>query len=932
MTPLLNQRPFRHRTESRPRPFPPVWRFASSLLALALAAPAVSLRAQITTPTQEFGFHIGADYHLATFKQLHVYWEKLARESDRMALDTIGYTEEGRAQPMAILTSPANHRRLEHYRSLSKRLAWAEGLTEEDARSLAAGGKAVVWIDGGLHATETLSAQQLIEFVYRMVSGDDAETLRILDDVIVLAVHANPDGHALVAEWYMRHSTPEERSLSGIPVLYQKYAGHDNNRDFYMANLAETVNMNRTMYREWFPQIVYNHHQSSPAGTIMFAPPFRDPPNHNLDPLVLTSLDQVGSAMHHRFVQEGKGGTVTRSGAGFSTWWNGGLRTTPYYHNMIGLLTETWGSPNPSEVPFIPARQLPHGDLPLPVEPGPWSLRQSVEYEMTANWAVLDYASRHRDQLLFNIWRMGMNSIERGSRDHWTVLPSMIDEAVEALREEDGTRRRGTVDDYHRLLKDPAKRDPRGYILSSAQPDFLTAVKFVNVLLKGGVRVHRATTSFEVDGRLHPAGSLIVKAAQAFRPQVLDMFEPQDHPNDFAYPGAPPTPPYDAAGWTLALQMGVEFDRILNGFEGPFVEIEDLAAPPPGRVTAAAGAPGFLLRRDVNDAFIAVNRLLREGEEAYWLTEAVQAKGTGYASGTFFIPATPESRAIIDGLAAELGLDFAGVSEWPAADAMKLTRPRIGLFDRYGGDMRSGWTRFILEAFEFDFELVFAPALDQGGLNDRYDVLIFNGSAIPSPGRDFPARPPSAEIPPEYRDRIGSITEKRTIPQLLDFIRGGGTAIAIGGSTNLARHAGLPLDDHLVDSAGDPLRSEHYYVPGSVLSIRVDRDRPIAHGTGERTAILFGRDPVFSLPPASQDSGLRQVGWFDGEDPLLSGWAWGQEYLRGGVVVIEADFGLGNLFLFAPNITYRGQSHGTFPFLFNGILYGSAEKKRQEPP
>jgi hypothetical protein len=216
------------------------------------------------------------------------------RESDRMVLDgsgPIGTTAEGRPQYMAIVTSPENHRaNLERYREISQRLARAEGSTRR-RRALAAEGRAVVWIDGGLHATEVLGAQQLMETVYQLVSRDDAETLRILDDVIVLAVHANPDGMDLVSDWYMREPEPPQRTTANLPRLYQKYIGHDNNRDFYASTQAETENMNRVLYHEWFPQIVYNHHQTGPTGTVMFAPPFRDPFNYVYDPLILTGLD-----------------------------------------------------------------------------------------------------------------------------------------------------------------------------------------------------------------------------------------------------------------------------------------------------------------------------------------------------------------------------------------------------------------------------------------------------------------------------------------------------------------------------------------------------------------------------------------------------------------------------------------------------------------
>ncbi|MDE0807468.1 MAG: M14 family metallopeptidase, partial [Longimicrobiales bacterium] len=313
--------------------------FLAGLLVLTVGAGKVEGQSSVTTPQEQFGHEFGADYVLPNYSDLYAYWQKLAAESDRMSVEDIGYTEEGKPQVMAVITAPENHQNLEKYREISKKLAKAEGITEEEAYRLSTEGKAVVWIDGGLHATEVLGSAQLMEMVYRLVSYNDIETMRILKDVIILAVQVNPDGMELVSDWYMRESDPLKRSTSSVPVLYQKYAGHDNNRDFYMAALSETTNINRILYREWFPQIVYNHHQTGPTGTIMFAPPFRDPPNHNLDPLIITGLDGVGAAMHGRFVKEGKGGTTMRSGSSYSTWWNGGLRTTPYFKNMIGLLT-----------------------------------------------------------------------------------------------------------------------------------------------------------------------------------------------------------------------------------------------------------------------------------------------------------------------------------------------------------------------------------------------------------------------------------------------------------------------------------------------------------------------------------------------------------------------------------------------------------------
>ena len=888
-------------------------------VASALTTP-VWAQQGVTTPEQHFGFEIGDDYQLFNFEEMHDYWITLANESDRMILDTLGLSEEGRPHIQAIISSPENLRNLDRYREISARLAKVEGVSEEEARRLSQEGKAVIWIDGGLHATEVLGIHQLTEMVFRLNEYTDPETTRILEDVIILATHANPDGHALVSNWYMRVDDPLERSTRGVPVLYNKYAGHDNNRDFYMAALAETQNMNTSMYREWYPQIVYNHHQTGPEGTVMFAPPFRDPPNHYLDPLIITSLDRVGSAMHQRFVLEGKGGTTMRSGASYSTWWNGGLRTTPYFKNMIGLLTETIGNPTPVEIPFIPDRQISHGDLPLPVQPGVWHFRQSIEYSQTANWAVLDYASRNSDHLLFNIWRMGQNAIERGSTDTWTTFPFEITDAEQQVDE-------GTRADWERLLRDPAERDPRGFIIPSDQRDFLTATKFVNTLLYNGVDVQRATSDFTVGGTSYPEGSYVVTAAQAFRPHVLDMFEKQEHPNDFAYPGAPPTAPYDNTGWTLAWQMGVEFDRILDGFDGPFEPISDIiGTPPPGTVAGASDARGYVVDH-INDAFTAVNRVLAGGGSAYWYTDPLTVGGQTFEAGAFYLET---DRSTVERLASEKGLSFVGVSSRPSGSSMELEPVKVGLWDQYGGSMPSGWTRMILEDFEFDFDVVYAPHLDGGDLSE-YDVLVFEDGAIPDEDDDgggFGGGGPDAStIPQEYRGRLGEVTVGTTVPRILDYVREGGAAIAIGSSATLAYHAGLAVENHLVGSDGQPLGREEYFTPGSVLDMKVEHGSPLTHGFGERVDVLFSHSPTFTLGSGAASGGVRRIGWYDTAEPLRSGWAWGEQYLQNGVGAFEADYGEGKLFIFGPKITFRAQPHGTFGFLFNGIYYGATDDR-----
>jgi len=916
-------------------------RMLAALLFLSISTGSgLVAQEKITDPLSFFGFDIGADYHLTNYTNALKYWRLLDKESDRMILENIGTTAEGRSQYMAVISSPRNLEKLEYYRNISQKLALAKDITEDEARRLAKEGKAFIWIDGGLHATEVVGSHQLIETVYRMVSRNDEETLRILDDVILLAVFANPDGLELVGDWYMRNEDTAKRSSSGLPRLYQKYTGHDNNRDSYMVTQPETENMSRIMYRKYFPQIMYNHHQSGPNGMVVFIPPFREPPNYTYDPLLIAGIQSVGLAMHSRLITEGKPGSGMRSVAGYSTWFNGNLRTTGYFHNQIGILTEIKGNPTPVEIEFNPDRQLPMNDMPFPVEPGLFSFRDAIEYSYSMNMAILDYASRYKETLLFNRYLMGRNNIEKGSRDNWTLHPDIIDN-LKKIAESDNKgdegqsryRRRGLSQEYMKYLRLPENRDPRAFILPSDQPDFPTAVKFANTFIKNGVTVHRASRDFTVNGKKYPAGSLIFKTDQAFRPHILDLFEPQDYPDDFQYEGGPPNPPYDNAGYTLAFQMGVEFDRILEAVDGPFEEIEGMAEPLRGVVANASNARGYLVNHALNDAATLTNRLLAEKQDVYWITETLSAGGLDWPAGTIYIPSSRKANTIIEEAAASLGIHFYGLDKDPECGVMKIKAPRIGLWDRYGGSMESGWTRFIMEQFEFPYEKVFPKRLDAGDLKKDFDVLVFVRRAIPygeTRTSSYYGRADSddeSNIPAEYRDWLGSITSDKTIPQLLAFMEEGGTIITIGSSTNLAYHADLPLSNHIVDGKGDQLGRNEYYIPSSILQVRFNNTLPVAWGMKERVDIFFNNSPVFRLKPDADKMGVRPVAWFDSDSPLRSGWAWGQDRLYGGTAIAEAEVGKGKLYLFGPEILFRAQSHGTFKLLFNSLYLSTARER-----
>ncbi|MDO9552890.1 M14 metallopeptidase family protein [Rhodonellum sp.] len=904
------------------------------ILVFFLFAYSLAFGQGIPSPESHFGFKIGKDYHLANYTQTEAYFKKVAAASDLVKLESIGKTEEGREQYMLIVTSPENHNKLDRYKEISTKMARAEAFGEVEARAMAKEGKAVVWIDGGLHSTETVATHQLIETIWQMVSRKDDETQRILEDVIILFVHANPDGHELIGDWYMKDSVPEKRSLNNLPVLYQKYIGHDNNRDFYIQNMKESRNMGYQLFVEWIPQVMYNHHQRGPAGSVLAGPPYRDPFNYVFDPLMVTGIDAVGAAMYNRLITENKPGFTRMDGSSFSTWYNGGLRTNTHFHNMIGILTEIIGGPNPEEIPLVPDRMIPNSNTPFPVMPQKsWHFQQSIDYSVSLNFALLDYAARNKDHLLYNIYAMGKSSIGKGNMDYWTAFPRKID-AIKKAHQADLTKqaagntrreaRGGVIPSkyYDSIYLAPMERDPRGFIIPADQTDFATAVKFVNALVRTGIRIEKAMADFTVNGKKYLKGAYVVKTDQAFRPHVIDMFEPQDYPNDFQYPGGPPIRPYDAAGWTLAYQMGVGFDRIMEAFDGPFETLSygELQGIPVSKFESSKS--GYMISAHVNDAFVLVNELIKGKVDVFRTKSAFQ----GLPEGSFYIPSN--GGTALGKLTENLGIPVLAMKNSPK-DLVKVKAKRIALFDTYGGSMPSGWVRWMLEQYHFDFDVVYAKDIDAGELHKKYDILLFISGGIPSlndgeaPSNYARRMPTPEEIPSQYHHLLGEITPEKSIPQIKKFLENGGDVLTVGSSAQLAFHLDLPVKNALMEIGRDGKESnlpgEKYYVPGSVMVAKMETSNPANWGMKPYSDIMFNNSLVFKLKPEAKQIGLEPLAWFDRPDPLKSGWAWGQSYLEDGVLAFKAPVGKGSLFVYSPEITFRAQSHGTFKMLFNNL-------------
>jgi hypothetical protein len=580
------------------------------------------------------------------------------------------------------------------------------------------------------------------------------------------------------------------------------------------------------------------------------------------------------------------------------------------------------GNPTPMKIPFVPSRLIPNSGTPFPIAPQKWYFRNSIDYSVSLNYAVLNYASRHKDELLMNIYTMGKNSINAGSKDYWTLSPNKVEMVNELMKADQNAQRADTIalQYYEKVYKNPKLRDARGYIIPISQTT--TATNFVNILIKSGIRVEKATAHFKVGDKEYEAGSYVVKTNQAFRPHVIDMFEPQDHPNDFQYPGGPPVRPYDAAGWTPAYTMGLEFDRILEPFDGPFETIPyGQEQKHKGSFAKIAGAVGYTFSTNENASFVLVNDLLKAGIEIEKTSEH------------FYVAASDKAVAILENAAANNGVKIMGVAQKLQSNPIAVKPSRIALWDVYGGSMPSGWTRWIFEQYHFPFTVVFAKEINAGNLKSKYDVILFVGGAVPayrselsvnSGMSEFEGREPNEkDIPEMYHAQLGRITAAKSIPALKQFAEEGGTIITVGSSANLAYHFKLPVRNALVEMVNGkerPLPGEKFYIPGSVMQVAVNNTLTANWGMKPTADVYFSASPVFNLLPNATSSGeITPLAWYASEKTLRSGWAFGQSYLNQTVAAFSANVGKGKLVVYGPEITFRGQTHSTYKMLFNQL-------------
>lgn len=833
-------------------------------------------------PREVLGFTPGDDYQMADYSQMLEYFRRLDAASDRVRLDVVGKSTQGRDLIVVVITAEANFAKLERYRQIARRLARARDLSDDEARALAREGKAIVWIDAGLHALETGPAQHALLLAYRMATDESEEARRIRHDVIlVLMPCVEPDGLDTVAFWY-RKTVHTPYQDSPMPWLFGTYAGYDNNRDYFMQTQVETQVVSRLLYFDWLPQIVYNHHQGFYPARI-FVPPFPDPFNPNIDAGVLRGIELIGAAMQHRFEQEGKDGVLSRYG--FSSWYNGSLRTTSYFHNMIGILSETTHD-TPSPFYYDPAAmpdQFGNGwstREPSTNYPRPWTggwihFREVLDYMLTGSMAVLDAASRYREDLLYRVYQVGARQIRLGRTE-----------------------------------------PPVAYVVPPDQHDPPVAAKLIEVLMRGGVEVQRADSAFTAGGQRFPAGSFVISLAQAYRPFIKDLLEPQRYPDVRAYPGGPPVAPYDNAGWTLSYQMGVRAIPLEQPFRARLTTLTQFPRAKGG--ISGRAVFGYALDPRENYTHLALRRFFKHGLTV-WRARASLALGHSILPpGAVVLERSRLADSLVEALAPELGLAVHGLAVRPEA-LVELRPKRIGLYKSWATEWvddwvaGEGWTRWMFDQYEIPYRSLVNADIRSGDLRRRFDVILIPDQALDDilygyhAGRRQFELPHQALPPPEYQGGI----EEDGVAALKAFVEAGGTLILVDRACDLAtERLGLPVRNALAGAS-----SEAFFGPGSIVRARVDTLADLGLGLPSEVAVFFRKSRAFVW----SDPAVRPAVRYAEDRLLMSGWLLGASHLAGKGAVVETPLGQGRVILLGFTPYFRGQPHGTFKLLFNAL-------------
>jgi len=872
----------------------------------------LGLQAAVQSPEQYFGFRIGSDKKLVRYDKAAEYFQKLAAESDRVRYHNLGPTTLGAPFVMLEISSAENLKNLDHWKGLERKLYFQGGApTDAERDEIFRTGKAVVFITNNIHSTEIGASQMVLEGVYRLATDNSPEIKKVLDNVVLLLVPSlNPDGQMMVTDWYNKVvDTPNE--ASPMPWLYHAYTGHDNNRDMYLFSQKESRMAAQVLWHDWFPSIWLDEHQQGTSGPRIFTMPATDPINPNVDPVIYRLNTIYGQSQAAALEAEGRTGIIFN--ATYTNFWEGAMAWAGWWHNQVGLLTEVASAriatpviqqkadPTRGGGAAAPARAAASGpaggaagfenerrrqfeqpDAPLPpptdITPrteyprpwlgGKWTLRDIVDYELTATFALLETAADNRETLVRQIYAVNRNTIEAGKK--------------------------GEIGDGKSFA----------VLIPTDQHDPDEAIDLVNRMMIGGVEVYRAKAEFRQDGKTYAAGTYVIPFTQVFARYAKDMLEKQTYPEVRRAPGAPAEAPYDVSAWSLGMQFGVKTDLAKTALPSSLA-MERLTAAPKFTLTASNSGGAWRFPYDGAQSALVVNRLLKGGAKVS-LTKPD-------ASGIPMVIATAKPAvwtSAVEGFDL-LPLPAAAAAKIPAVGTA-LNAPRVGIYQSWDPSMDEGWTRFVLDDYQFNYTKLHNADIQAGKLREHYDAIILPDQRTNSimQGLDYKT------IVPEYKGGLGD----NGFDALKQFVADGGTLIALGEASNLLVDK-LPLG--VKDLKRATTRDQHF-APGTIVNLQVDTSHPIGWGVAPDTWGYYINSPFFQLTEGFSSQKVSVVARYPNTGVNASGWLRGEDLMYGRAAVVSVEMGQGKVVLFGIRPQHRAQTHATLPLLFNA-LYWSAE-------
>ena len=835
----------------------------------------------VTGPGAFFGFTLGCDGELARWDRLVEYYLRLESESDRIKVVEMGETTEGNPFLLVIISSPGNLARLDEIREESLRLSDPRGLTEDEAETLIEHGKAVICQSMSLHASEVAPTQMAPELAFELVTGEDPDTLRILDNVVFLMVPCfNPDGQIMVTDWY-RERRGTEYDGCQLPWLYHRYGGHDNNRDAFQVNHKESGYVASILFRDWAPQAYVDHHQMGSFGARFYIPPYTEPWRPYADPLVYWEHMWYGGHMATLLEQQGKAGVIA-GGSTFPMWGHMGWHRITNHHNICGMLTETASVKLASPIHVLPEQlkgnhfsfpeYVAQTNFPNPWKGGWWRLREMVEQIKVSAWATLDHAARNRETVLRNMYLKAQRQTQRGSED-----------------------------------------SEKAYIIPRSQHDGGTATVLVEKLLVQGIEIREALSGFTVGGCNYEAGSYIVSLAQPKYGVAKNLLGRTFYPDNAWTREKDGTPraPRDKATDTMNEFMGVDVVPAYTEVDVRFKLVKEIESPSLEFVGGVSGLYALDCRE--NRSYKAVIALLDAGVRVWRSPEPIICGEETLCAGAWVVEASREElREYVPGI---------GGVYYPVRDSsslMEVRKPRIGLYQRYyGGNADEGWTRLVLEQHGFGYETIRDKDIDDG-LHENYDVIILPddpawmilGDKI---DEKYMARgQPAPVTPPEYRSRMS----KEGAENLKRFVSAGGTLVCLNESSLFA----VEEFELSIRNSVEGLSVREFFCPASTLHVDVDTSDPLGYGMKPDSLLFFWDSPVLETTPSMDSENTKVAARYPMHQVLRSGWLDGEKYLAGKPALTRVYIGEGNVVMYGFRPQHRAQTLGTYKMLFNSFF------------